>query len=83
MGRCYVIGPFEVRPDERRVLAGADAVALGARAFDLLLCLIERRDRLVSRQELIGQVWPGVVVEDNNLNVLEVDRGDQQHGGLW
>jgi len=69
LGRCYVIGPFEVRPDERRVLAGADAVALGARAFDLLLCLIERRDRLVSRQELIGQVWPGVVVEDNNLNV--------------
>jgi DNA-binding winged helix-turn-helix (wHTH) protein len=42
---------------------------LGSRAFDLLLCLIEHRDRVVSKSELLDLVWPGVVVEENNLTV--------------
>jgi non-specific serine/threonine protein kinase len=42
---------------------------LGARAFDVLLALIERRDRLVTKSELLDLVWPGVVVEENNLQV--------------
>ena len=42
---------------------------LGARAFDLLLALIERRDRAVDKNELFELVWPGVVVEENNLQV--------------
>ena len=42
---------------------------LGARAFDLLLALVERRDRLVTKHELLDVVWPGLVVEENNLQV--------------
>ena len=42
---------------------------LGARAFDLLLTLAERRDRVVSKNELLDVVWPGLVVEENNLQV--------------
>ena len=42
---------------------------LGARAFDVLLALIERRDRLVTKNELLDLVWPGVVIEENNLMV--------------
>jgi TolB-like protein/Tfp pilus assembly protein PilF len=42
-------------------------VALGARAFDMLLVLIERRDKVVTGQELMDAIWPGLVVEDNNL----------------
>ena len=42
---------------------------LGARAFDLLLALIERRERAVDKNELFELVWPGVVVEENNLQV--------------
>lgn len=60
---------FEIRPAERRVLVRGEPVALGARAFDLLLALIEHRDRVVGKDELIARVWPGVVVEDNNLTV--------------
>lgn len=41
--------------------------ALGARAFDVLLVLFDRRERVVSKDELLGLVWPGLVVEDNNL----------------
>ncbi len=42
---------------------------LGARAFDVLLALVERRDRAVDKNELFELVWPGVVVEENNLQV--------------
>ena len=42
-------------------------VALGARAFDVLQALIERRGRLVTKDELLDLVWPGLVVEENNL----------------
>lgn len=69
VARCYTVGEFEVRPDERRVLRGGAPVVLGARAFDLLVCLIEHRDRVVDKGELLDLVWPGVVVEENNLTV--------------
>jgi predicted ATPase/DNA-binding winged helix-turn-helix (wHTH) protein len=59
----------EVRPAERVVLVGGRPSAIGARAFDLLLALIEHRDRVVSKNELFDRVWPGVVVEENNLQV--------------
>ena len=42
---------------------------LGARAFDVLQALIERRERVVTKDELLDLVWPGVVVEENNLQV--------------
>ena len=69
MARCYTFGEFEVRPDERRVLARGQPAVLGARAFDLLMCLIEQRDRVVTKDELLKLVWPGSVVEENNLTV--------------
>ena len=65
----YRFGTIEVRPAERRVLVDGAAAAVGARAFDLLLVLIENRDRVVSKDELLGLVWPGLVVEENNLQV--------------
>jgi TolB-like protein len=65
----FKAGGIEVRPAERRVLAHGQPVALGARAFDLLLALIEHHDRVIGKDELIARVWPGVVVEENNLTV--------------
>ncbi len=44
-------------------------VALGARGFDLLLALVARAGRLVTKNELLTLVWPGLVVEENNLQV--------------
>jgi DNA-binding winged helix-turn-helix (wHTH) protein len=62
-------GRFEVQPDTRRLLEAGAVVALGQRSFDLLLALIERRDRVVTKAELLDVVWPGLVVEENNLQV--------------
>jgi predicted ATPase/DNA-binding winged helix-turn-helix (wHTH) protein len=69
MNLQYAIGPAQVRPAERCVLLHGQPVALGARAFDLLLALVERRDRIVGKDELMALVWPGLVVEDGNLAV--------------
>jgi predicted ATPase/DNA-binding winged helix-turn-helix (wHTH) protein len=60
---------FEVRPAQRQLLVEGQPAVLGARAFDLLLALIERPGTLVSRHELLDAVWPGLVVEENNLAV--------------
>ena len=43
--------------------------SLGARAFDVLQALIERRERVVTKNELLDLVWAGMVVEENNLQV--------------
>ncbi|MCW5634868.1 MAG: winged helix-turn-helix domain-containing protein [Rubrivivax sp.] len=69
MSNRFFLGRFEVRPDERRVVAEGADVVLGGRAFDLLLCLIEHRERFVSKDELLERVWPGLVVEENNITV--------------
>lgn len=62
-------GNAEVRPSAREVLLDGRPAAIGARALDVLLALIERRERVVSKHELLDLVWPGLVVEENNLQV--------------
>jgi DNA-binding winged helix-turn-helix (wHTH) protein len=60
---------FEVRPAERLLLVDRVPTVVGARAFDLLLCLLVNRDRVLSKGEILEIVWPGLVVEENNLSV--------------
>jgi predicted ATPase/DNA-binding winged helix-turn-helix (wHTH) protein len=65
----YRLDRHEIRVDERALLVDGQEVAIGARAFDLLLALVERADRVVTKHELLDVVWPGLVVEENNLQV--------------
>jgi predicted ATPase/DNA-binding winged helix-turn-helix (wHTH) protein len=60
---------FELRPQERRLFVHDKEVSIGARAYDLLLALAERHERVVSKHELLDLVWPQLVVEENNLQV--------------
>src|SRR5438477_7769029 len=69
LAQSYKFGTVEVLPERRQVLVEGAEAPLGARAFGLLMTLIERRDRVVSKSELLDLVWPGVVVEENNLQV--------------
>ena len=66
---AYAFGPFRVEPAQRLVLVSEKPVRLGGRAYDMLVVLIERRHRTVSKQELMDLVWPGLIVEENNLQV--------------
>jgi len=65
----FAFGRFIVQPSARRLLVDGEPAKLGARAFDVLLALIDRRERLVSKKELLELVWLDVVVEENNLEV--------------
>lgn len=67
MSQSYRFGEVEVWPAEREVVVGGKRADLGARAFDVLMAFIERRGRVVSKDELMRVVWPHAVVEENNL----------------
>jgi adenylate cyclase len=69
MPLLYRFGNVEVHCAARRLLVAGQPVAVGARPFDLLVALIERRDRVVSKDELLAVVWPGMVVEEANIQV--------------
>ena len=67
--RRYRFGPFTLVPSRRQLLHEGGPVSVGGRAYDLLVALVEGRDRLVLKDELMQRVWPDTVVEENNLTV--------------
>jgi non-specific serine/threonine protein kinase len=64
----YSFGHFELQPGERRLLASGTPVGITPRAFDLLVALVERNGHLVTKEDLLAQIWPGVIVEENSLH---------------
>jgi predicted ATPase/DNA-binding winged helix-turn-helix (wHTH) protein len=62
-------GRFELRPLERLLLCDGEPLVVGDRAFELLLVLVSQPGQLVRKNELLERVWPGRVVEENNLPV--------------
>jgi predicted ATPase/DNA-binding winged helix-turn-helix (wHTH) protein len=76
-------GRFQVLPHRREFLAEGVPIALGSRAFDVLMTLIEAGGELVTKDEILSRVWPGMVVEEHSLQfhisalrkVLGKDRG--------
>lgn len=69
MATTLRLGALEIHGLQRQVWLAGRSVTVGARAFDVLLALAQRSERLVSKNELLDLVWPGQVVEDNNLTV--------------
>lgn len=64
----YAFGPFVVDPLKRSLLRDGTPVPLSPKVFDTLLYLVEHADRLLDKDELLEGVWPGRVVEENNLS---------------
>src|SRR5258705_4812801 len=65
----YRFRTFELQPDKRRLLKDGAAISLRPRAFDLLVALVDRAGHLVTKDELLACVWPGMVVEEAALHV--------------
>lgn len=65
----YEFGAFRVDTRRRLLLSEGKPVRLPAKAFEILLVLLEGRGRLVEKEELMQRVWPDAVVEENNLTV--------------
>ena len=60
-------GSFTLDPQRRELLHAGAPVTIGSRAFDLLCALVERRGQLATKNELMAEVWPSTVVDENNL----------------
>ena len=63
----YEFGSFRLDPVKRRLLRDGEPVALAPKVFDTLLLLVQHSGRTLERDDLMQQVWPDVVVEENNL----------------
>ena len=65
----FEFGRFRLLLRQRQLVADGVPIELGARAFDLLLVLLEADGSLVTKKELLSRVWPGIVVSEENLKV--------------
>jgi len=60
---------FELHSASRQLLRDGVPVALGSRAFEVLLALVESSGGLLTKDELLNRAWPGLVVEPANVYV--------------
>src|SRR4051794_29381760 len=60
-------GPFSLIVSERFLTKAGTPVDLGARALDILIALISAPNEVVSKKDLMAQVWPDVTVEEGSL----------------
>ena len=61
-------GPFRLDPAARLLLCRDEPVELTPKAFDALVLLIQRRDRVVSKRELLDELWPDTAVEEATVS---------------
>jgi TolB-like protein len=65
LGYCFEA--YALDPGTRELKRGNELVALEPQVFDLLVFLIENRDRVVSKDDLIAAVWHGRIVSESTL----------------
>src|ERR1700687_4193693 len=65
----YEFGKFRCDPREHLLLCGGRPVSLSPKAFETLVVLIQSNGRLLTKDELMQQVWPDSFVEEANLTV--------------
>lgn len=65
--KVFAFDDFRLDLARGRLLRGAEPVPLRPKSFELLAYLVENRGRLLPKDELIGALWPDVVVTDDSL----------------
>jgi DNA-binding winged helix-turn-helix (wHTH) protein len=80
-------GHFRLVASERLLTKDGAPVELGARALDILIALASRPNEVVSKWDLLAQVWPGVTVEEGSVrfhvNALRNALGDGKNGARY
>jgi len=64
----YAFGPYRLDRPEHRLLRDEQPIPLSPKAFDLLVALVSRAGHLVSKEQMLQEVWPGTFVEEANLS---------------
>ena len=63
----FLFGEHTLDDDRRELRRGAESIPVEPQVFDLLIYLVQNRDRVVSKDDLIASVWGGRIVSDSTL----------------
>ena len=78
---AFEFGPFSLDPEKRLLLRNGATVPLAPKVLDTLLALVENRERVLSKDELLDQVWGGASVEEGgltrNVSILRKTLGEK------
>src|SRR6476469_9603791 len=64
----YAFKEYLLDADRRELRRGAALIAAEPQTFDLLLYLIQNRERVVSKDDLMAAVWSGRIVSESTLS---------------
>ncbi len=67
--QLYLFDTFCLDVAKRLLLSAGVVVPLKSKDFELLLALVERREQVLSKEELMRRLWPDSIVEEGNLSV--------------
>jgi len=81
----FAFGGYLLDPDRRELTRGSEMIAVGPQVFDLLVYLVQNRERVVGKDALLDAVWGGRAVSDStmtsHINAVRKaigDSGDRQ-----
>jgi DNA-binding winged helix-turn-helix (wHTH) protein/TolB-like protein len=88
MAQRYAFGGFVLEPSQQRLLdRDGDSIALTPRLYGALVLFVERAGELIEKDSMMTALWPGLVVEENNLNQvvagLRRALGDEAQGSRF
>ncbi len=63
----FIFSNHTLDADRRELRRGSEPVAVEPQVFDLLVYLVQNRDRVVSKDDLIASIWGGRAVSDSTL----------------
>ena len=69
-GGKYLFGQFELDSAELILRRNGEIVPLTPKTLQALVLLIQNGGRVVSRKEMIEELWPDLFVEESNLTVV-------------
>ena len=61
------LGDWTIEPELNRITGGGSQKELAPKEMETLVYLFENNDRVVGKEELLREVWAGVVVNDNTI----------------
>ncbi len=83
----YEFGGFRIDRNDRLLLRGSEVIPLTPKALDLLLTLVENNGHVLSKDELMREVWPDSFVEEANLShhifTLRKALGEDKNGAKF
>src|SRR5436190_5563930 len=85
--RFYEFGPFQIDKLNHVLLRDGVTLPLKPKVFDTLLLLLENRERVLDKDELLRRLWPETVVEESNLSqnvyLLRKVLGEEAAGEIY